>query len=160
MDAIRELKTRAEILHRRIEAQDPHTAIRRADCLKQIAAELGFPSWPPAKNAISGEGPVEDFGTLLYPRYGAGFLNLWYKTYEEAASVREAKTSCEAKQSYLLAYRRQYLVVDGYYLEALGLDPADPDWDAMGFDWVRPRDVSARSRMYAKLVSALPRRVS
>ena len=151
MDAIRELKTRAEILHRRMQTQDPHAPIRRADCLKEIAAGLGFPSWTAAKNAIRGEGPVEDFGTLLYPRLGASFLNLWYKTYEEAAAVRQAK------QGYLLGYRRQYLVVDGYYLEALGLDPADPDWDAMGFDWVRPRDVAARTRLYGKLVHALPR---
>ena len=154
MDAIRELKTRAEILHRRMQTTNPHATIRRADCLKQVAAELGFPSWPAAKNAINGEGPVEDFGTLLYPRLGAGFLNLWYKTYEEAATVREAKNG------YLLAYRRHYLVVDGYYLEALGLDPADPDWEAMGFDWVRPRDLAARSRLYGKLVQALPRTVS
>src|SRR6266478_2811248 len=122
MDAIRELKTRAEILHRRLQTEDPKTEIRRADCLKKIAAELGFPSWPAAKKAINGEGPVEDFGTLLYPRHCAS-LNLWYKTYDEAAAVREAKNG------YLLAYRRHYLVVDGYYLEALGLDPADPDWE-------------------------------
>lgn len=151
MDAIRELKTRAEILHRRMQWENPKSGIRRTDCLKQVAAEVGFPSWPAAKKALGGEGLVEDFGTLLYPRCGAGFLNLWYKTYEEAASVREAN------HGYLLAYRRQYLVVDGFYLEALGLDPADPDWDAIGFDWVRPRDVGARSRLYAKLVHALPR---
>ena len=153
MDAIRELKTRAEILHRRMQAENPRSEIRRADCLKKIAAELGFPTWLAARKAISGEGSVEDFGTLLYPRYG-GFINLWFKTYEEAAAVREAKSG------YLLAYRRQYLVVDAFYLEALGLDPADPDWAAMGFDWVRPRDVAARTRLYAKLVEALPRAVS
>jgi len=154
MDAIRELKTRAEILHRRMQTEDSTLQIWRADCLNQIAAELGFFNWSAAKKAINGEGPVEDFGTLLYPRYGAGMINLWYKTYDEAAAVREAKNG------YLLAYKRQYLVVDGYYLETLGLDPADPDWDAMGFDWVRPRDVAARTRLYGKLVEALPRAVS
>jgi len=151
MDAIQELKTRAEILHRRMQVDNP--AIRRADCLKLVAAELGFHSWTEAKHALDAEGQIEDFGTLLYPRSGAGFLNLWCKTYAEAAVVQQGAP----EQRYLLAYRRHYLVVDRYYLEALGLDADDPDWRAMGFDWVRPRDVAARSRLYAKLVRALPR---
>lgn len=58
---------------------------------------------------------------------------------------------------YLLACRRQYLVVDGYFIESLGLDPNDPDWKAIGYDWVRPSDVAARSRLYPKLVAGLPR---
>jgi hypothetical protein len=57
----------------------------------------------------------------------------------------------------LLGYKRQYVVVDQYFIESLGLDPADPDWDALGFDWVRPKNVAARSRLYSKLVSRLPR---
>jgi hypothetical protein len=150
MDAIQELKTRAEILHRRMQADNPTAEIQRADCLNQIAKELGFASWTAAKNAISGEKPVEDFGTLLYPRRG-GALNSWFKTYEEAHEARALRGG------YLLAYRRQFFVVDVAHVEVLGLDPADPDWDAMGFDWVRPRDFAARSRLYAKLVHRLPR---
>ena len=74
MDPISELKTRAEILHRRIQTGDL-TAIRRlralpefrraADeglvsatiqrthCLAVIAAELGFANWPQAKSALT-----------------------------------------------------------------------------------------------------------
>jgi len=174
MDAIRELKTRAELLHRRIQNND-HRAIgrlrvlpqfrrasyehlgaatcdiQRRDCLTVIAAELGFASWPAAKAAITGETMIEDFGTLLYPGRCAGHINLWYKTYQEAATVRESR------QGYLLGYKRQYVVVDQYFIESLGLDPADPDWEALGFDWVQPKNVAARSRLYAKLVACLPR---
>ena len=179
MDAIRELKTRAEILHRRIQANDHHAigrlrvlpelrrasyehltaataTIQRRDCLTIIAAELGFASWPQAKTAISGDGsgvgPGADFGTILYSGdHCAGHLNRWYKTYEEAAADRAAS------KGYLLAYKRQYLVVDRYFIESLGLDPADPDWETLGFDWVRPKSFAARSRLYAKLVMRLPR---
>jgi hypothetical protein len=179
MDAIRELKTRAEILHRRIQANDHHaigrlrllpqfrrapceqlaaaaSTIQRRDCLTVIAAELGFASWPDAKTAIAGDAPagtyVEDFGTLLYPGHRvAGHLNRWYKTYEEAAADRASSGG------YLLGYKRQYVVVDRYFIESLGLDPADPDWEALGFDWIRPKNVAARSRLYAKLVDCLPR---
>ena len=179
MDAIRELKTRAEILHRRIQAND-HRAIgrlrvlpdlrrvsyerleaaaggiQRRDCLTVIAAELGFASWPEAKTAITSDSTVADagadFGTMLYPSHCfSGHINRWYKTYDEAAADR-AKTG-----AYLLGYKRQYVVVDRYFIESLGLDPSDPDWEALGFDWVRPKDREARSRLYAKLVACLPR---
>jgi len=175
MDAIHELKTRAEILHRRIQAND-HRAIarlrvlpdfrrssyerleaaaagiQRRNCLSVIAAELGFASWLEAKTAITGGAPVEDFGTMLYPaqRVG-GHINRWYKTYNEAAADRTESGG------YLLGYKRQYVVVDRYFIESLGLDPADQDWEALGFDWVRPKSLSARSRLYAKLVMRLPR---
>jgi hypothetical protein len=79
-----------------------------------------------------------------------GHLNRWYKTYEEAAAVRK---DC---RGYLLAYRRQY-VVDRYFIETLSLNPNDPDWEAIGFDWVRPLEVIARTRLYSKLVAQLPR---
>lgn len=175
MDAIRELKTRAEILHRRIQTNDHRAierlrvlpdfrrasyedlaaatvAIRRRDCLSVIAAELGFASWPHAKTAIAGDAPVEDFGTMLYPdRCCGGHLNRWYRSYQDAAADRASSGG------YLLAYKRQYVVVDRYFVESLGLDPADPDWEALGFDWVRPKSLAARSRFYVKLVAGLPR---
>ena len=177
-EAIRELKIRAEILHKRITARDSHAlkrlrllaafrrssdedlvkiapTIRRRDCLTTIAAELGFANWPQAKNALTGQGQTTDFGTLLCPRtLAGGHINRWFARYEEAA---EARGAC---QGYLLAYRRQYLVVDRYYVEDLGLDPEDADWETIGFDWVRPRSLAARTRLYAKLVTGLPREVA
>ncbi len=173
MNALEELKTRAEILHHRMQAGDQNAlgrlralptyrkateqtltaappSVRRSDCLSVIARELGFPGWTEARTAVSGEGPIDDFGSFLYPKRGGG-LNLWFKTYQEAADVRAEKGG------YLLAYRRQYLVVEYLYIEALGLDPNDPDWAAIGFDWVQPLDPSARMRLCGKLIAARPR---
>ena len=39
-------------------------------------------------------------------------------------------------------------------MDALGLDPDDPDWAAIGWDWARPRSPAARRRLYARLLSA------
>lgn len=174
MDAIRELKVRAEILHKRVQTRDARSlgrlrilpsfrrfsdkalseiapAIRRQHCLAVIARELGFTNWVDAKRALTDGGRVKDFGTLLCPERCAVHINLWYKQYDEAAAVRQR---CEG---YLLAYRQQYLVVDRFYIETLGLDPADADWKAIGFDWVRPRNQAPRTRLCSKLVAQLPR---
>jgi hypothetical protein len=173
-DPMRELKVRAELLHKQIQAGDGRAlarlravpefrraspealttlvpTIRRRHCLAAIAAELGFASWPEMKAILTGEGLKSGFGNLLCPMKCSAHLNHWCKTYPEAAKVQKQRGG------YLLAFRNQYLVVDRYYIESLGLDPDDHDWQAIGFDWVRPRDVDARTRLYAKLVAALPR---
>lgn len=144
-DAIQELRTRARILQRRSDRR------RLRECLGEVARQCGFPNWPAAKRALSGNGAVEDFGTLLWEKRCGGHFNRWYSNYETATEDR-AMTN-----GYLLAYGRQYFVVDRYYIETLGLDPEDRDWQELGFDWVRPKDSAARSRIYAKLVNRLPR---
>jgi hypothetical protein len=166
--ATQEIRVRAEILHRRALALDPKMLrrfrtlpqfnpanIRRRDCLAVLAAEMGFASWPQAKRVLSGL-DATDFGRLLCPNRCGGHLNLWYKTHEEAARVREGR------RGWLLGYRHQFLVVDRYYIETLGLDPDDPDWTAIDFDWARREDTqpgcgAARARLYAKLIRQLPR---
>jgi hypothetical protein len=168
LDAIQEIRVRAEVLHQRALTLDantlrsfrrlPHfdpTDIRRHECFTVLASEMGFPSWPHAKRVLSGLNTT-DFGTLLCPNKCGGHLNLWYKAHEEAATVRERRGG------WLLAYRSQFLVVDRYYVETLGLDPQDPDWIALGFDWARGRErqpeyVAARARLYGQLIAQLPR---
>ena len=173
IDPVRELKIRAKILQRRIRSRQPAALARlrrlpefraysddrleaaaahvlRRQCLTLVATELGFQGWPAAKAALSGTSPVVDFGTLLYPRRCSGHLNLWYRVYDDAAAVRHA---CGG---YLLAYRRDFLIVQGSFIEVLGLEPAAPEWSQIGFDWVRPLDVRARTRLYGALLSQLP----
>lgn len=182
-NAIQELKIGAEIFHKQIKANDfvaisrlkklkrlmpdrvhaaavygsvgvavPYydsTTIKRRDCLNLIARELGFPDWQHAKLTIAGEGEAQEFGTLLYR--GGGHINRWYVNYDEASADR---ANCHG---YLLAYKRDFLLVDRYFIESLSLDPDDTDWAAMGFDWVRPKNISARTRLYDKLIATLPR---
>ncbi len=169
-NAVQELKTRAEILHKKIQKgnglalerlrvlpefrtkKDAEligvaAKIRRRDCLAVVAAECGFSNWPKAKCALAGEGTATEFGSLLCPERCGAHINPWYRRYEEAARARE---KCNG---YLLAHRREFLVVERPYIVALGLDPEDKDWAAMGYDWVRPRSVAARTRLYAKILA-------
>jgi hypothetical protein len=170
VDPIQEIKVRAEILQKRIEQGDTSslarlrvlpelrkatpealqefvTTIQRKHCLAVASREFGFAGYQHAVRVLSGDEAESDFGTLLYPgRCGA--LNHWYATYEEARDLRREVNG------YLLAYKRHFFVADGYFVASLGLDPADPDWDAIGRDWVKPCDPVARRRLYSKLVGA------
>jgi len=158
------LRHYARILHRRVRQAEPGalramrrlrefasvdsaqlpSLIKRQHCLTVSAVSLGFQSWSHALAVLAGE--AEDFGTLLYPSTCHGHMNIWSAHYDEARAIRAEHGG------YLLAYRRQFLIVDGSYIDSLGLDPDDPDWSAMARDWVRPADLGARSRLYEKLV--------
>jgi len=170
VDPIQEIKVRAEILHKRVEQGDTSAlerlrilpelrkataeslhefaaAIQRKHCLAVVSRELGFSGYAHAQRVLSGDEAESDFGTILYPKHSGAF-NHWYANYEEARDLRREING------YLLAYKRHFFIVDGYFVEALGLDPADPDWDAIGRDWVKPHDPVARRRLYGKLVGA------
>jgi hypothetical protein len=123
--------------------------VKRRQCLSVVARQLGFVSWDHARAVLTScEHPQQpqDFGTLLYPGTCAGHYNIWSASYEEAREIRAAHGG------YLLAYKRQFLIVEDGYIDSMGLDPADPDWERMGRDWVQPGDIAARERLYRKLV--------
>lgn len=175
-DAIREIKTRAEILHRRIREGDRRALerlravpgfrgrpgdsgpaalaagaeVQRKHCLAVISRELGFAGWQHALRVLRGDPGETDMGKLLYHEACGGHLNHWFASYEDARAQRVRQSG------YLLGYQRQFFVVDRYYIETLGLDPDDRDWEALGWDWIRPRQADARARLYGKLLAARP----
>jgi hypothetical protein len=171
IDPIRELKIRAEVLHKRV-VEDPRALerlralpeLRKADepklrsfahvaqrkhFLAVVAREAGFSSWEHALRVISGESAESDFGKLLYDTRWGAYLNVWCATYEEAKETHRAHP-----ERYLLAYQRHFFLVERGFVEALGVSPDDEDWDAIGRDWARPRDLAARTRLYGKILSA------
>jgi len=143
-DALRRVRKLPELTQTGDEALP--TVIQRRHCLAVIARELGFDGWAHALSVLTGQ-RADDFGCLLSPPGAAAHWNIWSADYDEARAIRAEHGG------YLLAYKRHYFIVDRYYLETLGLDPDDADWDRMGRDWVRPRDPAARARLYAKLVT-------
>ena len=156
-DPIRELKIRAEILHGRLAAGDPAARsrlralaeLRRAGddelaaaastyrlkhCLAVVAREHGFSSWEHARRVLEGDAGEGDFGTMLYDTRSIGErLNIWFADYGEARACLDDARAAGSRR-YLLAYRRQFFIVEPSFVEALGLDPFDADWDAIAFD--------------------------
>ena len=113
----------------------------------QLARRLGFRDWQHATAILSGRAG-DDFGTLLCPPEADVHCNIWSAQYDQARRIRDENGG------YLLAYRRHFFIVDRYFIETLGLDADDPDWELIGRDWARPQEPAARERLYAKLIEA------
>lgn len=159
IDITTTLKHRARLLQRRAQQGDQAALerlssldesvanVKRRHCLTVIAREYGFDGWGHLTRVIDGatEG---DFGTLLYGPDCTAHWNIWSASYGEARTIREEHGG------YLLPYKRQFLIVDRFFIETLGLDPEDPDWTLAGRDWVKPQDPEARRRLYAKVIEA------
>ena len=176
MNAIRESRVRAEVLHHDVQRLEPAAlqrlrslpelrkadlgtlqaaapTIRRKHCLAVVAQELGFSSWEHARRVLDGDPDEADFGKLLYGDNWGSRLNHWFASYAEARAFLDESPHGDAP-TYLLAYKRHFFIVERFYIEALGLSPEDPDWQAIGWDWARPRNPEARRRLYAKLLAA------
>ena len=114
--------------------------LQRKHALRVIALENGFASWLALK--LSQKPSLE---TLLRPRGAPSFLNDWHTDYDVA------KKALESSGGYLLPYKSQFFIVQRGYIEALGLNPDDADWQRMGFDAVKPKDRAAWERLRGKL---------
>jgi hypothetical protein len=122
-------------------------SVRRKHVLTVIAREQGQPSWSALKQELEAA-PRPGFDTeLFFARDRGGFLNHWFSTYEQAAA------SLQVAGGYLFPFRTQFFVCEAGFLKTLGVDTADPDWQRMGRDWVRPREPAARARLEAKLLA-------
>ena len=149
------LKHVARRLHRSIERGErtsdgivpPGETLQRRHCLHAVALRLGFRAWPHA-TAVLQRKEQRDWGTLMY-RDGAGMTNVWTATYDQARSLLTSPTT------FLLPYAHQFQIVEAPYIAWLGLDPTHPDWQAIGRDWVRPKDTSAWERITHRRLDAV-----
>lgn len=167
VDVIDRLKTEARLLHRKaaeghpaalarirkihenpkLEDEALKSLVKRRHGLIALARELGFEGWTHAVQVLRGKNS-EDFGKLLYPGRCAAHSNIWAASYQEAQKIHHEVGG------YLLAYKHHYLIVDADYIRTMGLDPADDDWRAIDYDWVKPKSLEARGRLYGKAVQA------
>ncbi len=157
MKSIEHVKSYARTLQRAAQAGAPDAlkriekargtdeVIRRRHCLATLAREFGFDGWAQLVRAWSEPGPSPQ-GTLLYPWSGGAHWNIWSVDYSEACEI------FAEHGGFLLGYRDQYFIVESAYVDELGLDSGDPDWQKMGRNWIEPRDLDARDRLTMRLV--------
>lgn len=121
---------------------------QRKDYLHIIALEAGAESW---QALTTKEEKIEAFykarngkqHSLLYPCWGSSFTNEWHRNYGDA------RASLEKDGGYLLVHHTDFFLVTAEYIERLGIDPQDPDWEAIGYDWAKPNDAEAFGRLFA-----------
>ncbi len=104
--------------------------IQLKHCLACIADQYGFDSWANCKFYFE-----QTQLTAFTPR--GGFFNQWFSNYSEAKQI------LKDSKGYLLPYRQQFFICESGYIEYLSLNPADPNWEKIGYNWVEPQDISA-----------------
>jgi hypothetical protein len=86
--------------------------------------------------------PAND--TLWYQPNLDVFLNRWYSSYAEAQKAREHHGG------FLLPYQNHFFICEADVIQALGLEPDDPDWERVKWDAAQPADVDALERLREK----------
>jgi hypothetical protein len=82
--------------------------------------------------------------TVWCPARLDAYLNLWFSDYEKARDAREREGG------YLLPYKKHFFVCLEGAIRSMGLDPEDPDWERVGWDCARPKDIEAYRRLCGK----------
>lgn len=111
--------------------------VSRRDAHDVVALEAGFAGW----SHLLAHCLPELMRVTMHVDAMNATLNRWFADYAAAAASRRREGGV------LLPYRRQFVVVALDTVRELGLDPRDPDWQRIGFDWVRPLDPEARLRL-------------
>ncbi|MDI7775660.1 hypothetical protein [Asticcacaulis sp. EMRT-3] len=109
--------------------------------LAVIATEAGYDNWTSLKLACEGV----DFSDIFAAPGLKDSLNAWFAGYDEA------RTHHQQAGGVLLPYRHQVFVTSMAILPRLGYEPDDPDWRAIGYDFVRPASTDAHARIRAAL---------
>jgi len=127
-------------------------SIQLKHALAAIAAELGYTSWTACKRRLEVPPNLRlDTERFFQSRtgepMGAAYLNRWFARYDQA------RASLDAEGGYLFPYRNQFFVCEQGFLDARGIDPAHPDWERIGRDWVQPRDREALDRLERSLIA-------
>lgn len=124
----KDIAQRAVMRFQKLALDIPTEDIQRKHALNVIAIENGFKSWTELKSQLN------------FIRNG--FLNHWFAHYQEAKAYQHAHGG------YLLPYKHQFFISQADYIEHIGLNPNDPDWKKIDYDWAKPKDKSAWNRLY------------
>lgn len=135
--------------HLSVEAiiQSEHVQLKHA--LNAIAQENDYASWADFKKYLERKALLakrrDQYYTRFYPRRCARFVLEWHADYAIAS------TELGRSEGYLFPYKNQFFICSAECIITLGLDPDDPDWKRMGYNWVEPADEEARARLDTKL---------
>ena len=141
-----------------LDMEDDSAVLRRLNAfaldkyLDLIAYEEGHADWATLSKLLHEQDKslTNSEDTELYILNASEFnLNVWCRNYEEAKEYLDSH-----RGFYLLQYKGNCFLAQSPYIIDLGLNPADPDWEKIGRDWVQPLDPEAKKRLRQKLLKA------
>lgn len=148
--ALDELKTRARVRLNRARREGVAGSLKLADCLHEAARAVGFAHWEHARHVLGGQALAgDDLGDFWHAPGTGIVLNHWFARHAEARAVLGANRS-----AFLLPYRRQCFIVEAHFIRALGLDPDDAAWGALGHDLLAGYGAPAWQALAAQRVRA------
>ncbi len=129
--------------------------VKLKHCLSLISLQLGFDSWQQAQNVLSGNSNLEDhpnMGTFFYNNKCGALINEWFASYMEA----ETRLQSQPTKKFILPYKRQFILVERHFLEALNLSENGfeqlrkiehdmmrgyntPEWDIIALEIIKNR---------------------
>ncbi len=107
---------------------------RLKHALDVIALENGFSSWVNLKFYFM------KTKTSILPA-GGGFLHKWFSSY------KEARANFTAINEFLFPYKKDFFIANAGYIDYIGLDITNPDWQLIGNNWVEPSNKLAWERL-------------
>ena len=124
--------------------------VKLKHALNVIALEHKHDNWADFKQLLERKenfrAKLKDQYTLVYPQRCSHIMNGWHPNYDSA------KDELKEIGGYLFPYKNQFFICDRGYIHTLGLDPDDPDWKLIDWDWVQPADQAAWERLNTKLL--------
>lgn len=123
--------------------------VRLKHALAVVAEEHGTASWSELARELETRATSGAGSPVFHSPRLDSLLNRWFRTHAEA------RASLQQQGGFLLPFRQHCFITESEGILALGLDPHDPDWVAVAFDLVRPRDAGAHARLCAKRRAAL-----
>lgn len=169
-DPLSEIKTRARLLINAIRRQDPDAQqLARSlsskgqwtapdewtlgHCRNLVSVSAGFDNWEHARRVLEGrDAALADAGTFWYADACGAMTNQWLAHYAEAEAILRSDASL-----YLVPYRRQFVLVNRYFVEAIGLDPDAREWSELGRDLVAGYGGAAWRTLALKRLDAMRR---
>jgi hypothetical protein len=127
-----ELKTRARLRLNAARRERPDADLRLRHCLNQAARDVGFANWDHGCRVLGGQAVhADDMGSFWHAPRCNTLLNLWFADYARARCALASEPG-----TFLLPYRRQFIVAEDDFILELGLDPDDAAWTRAGRDLV------------------------
>lgn len=155
---LREVRIRASLMMKAARTGDPDALAclgpkpKRRTALNTVALEMTGRNYLDLR-ALKPRAEPEQRSSVadparMFERHLAQFLNHWFANYEEA------RLHLEAAGGFLFPFKSQFVVVEADVLRNVGLDPEDPDWAAIGWNWVKPSSATAFAHLSTILIDA------